>query len=75
MKNYGFQQSNSDNTLFLKRQLGKVMALIVYLDDMIITGKDLEEILRLQKQLAIEFEMKILGGLKYFMGIEVARSE
>ena len=58
MKNYGFQQSNSDHTLFLKRQLGKVMALTVYLDDMIITGKDLEEILRLQQQLAIEFEMK-----------------
>ena len=75
MKNYGFQQRNSDDTLFLKRQLGKVMALTVYLDDMIIIGNDLEEILRLQKQLAIEFEMKKLGGLKYFMGIEVARSE
>ena len=75
MKNYGFQQRNSDDTLFLKRQLGKVMALTIYLDDMIITGNDLEEILRLQKQLAIEFEMKKLGGLKYFMGIEVARSE
>ena len=43
--------------------------------NMIITTNDPEEILRLQKQLATEFEMKILGGLKYFMGIEVARSE
>ena len=38
--------------------------LIVYVDDMIITGDDAEEILRLQEQLSAEFEMKHLGGLK-----------
>jgi hypothetical protein len=40
MKKYGFQQSNSDHTLFLKHKLGKVTALIVYVDDIIITGDD-----------------------------------
>ena len=49
--------------------------LIVYVDDMIITGDDAEEISRLQEQLSAEFEMKHLGGLKYFLGIEVARSK
>ncbi|KAL6311416.1 hypothetical protein AAG906_035499 [Vitis piasezkii] len=71
---YGFQQSNSDHTLFLKHQVGKITALIVYVDDMIIIGDDIEEISRLQEQLSTEFEMKNLGGLKYFLGIEVARS-
>lgn len=75
MKKYGFQQSNADHTLFLKHRHGKVTALIVYVDDMIITGDDSEEIAKLQKQLATEFEMKNLGGLKYFLGIEVARSK
>lgn len=74
MRKYGFQQSNSDHTLFLKHRLGKITALIVYVDDMIITGDDVEEISRLQDQLSTEFEMKNLGGLKYFLGIEVARS-
>ena len=41
---------------------------------MVIIGDDIEEISRLQGQLASEFEMKNLGGLKYFLGIEVARS-
>ncbi len=75
MKKYGYTQSNSDHTLFLKHRLGKVTALIIYVDDMIITGDDVVEISKLQKQLATEFEMKRLGGLKYFLGIEVARSK
>jgi hypothetical protein len=75
MKTYGYNQSNSDHTLFLKRQLGKVTALIIYVDDMIITSNESEEISRLQKLLATKFEMKDLRGLKYFLGIEVARSK
>lgn len=74
MRKYGYRQSNSDHTLFLKHRQSKVTALIVYVDDMIITGDDADEISRLQEQLSTEFEMKNLGGLKYFLGIEVARS-
>lgn len=54
MRKYGFTQSNSDHTLFLKHRLGKVTTLIIYVDD-------IEEISRLQGQLANEFEMKNLG--------------
>ena len=75
MRKYGYRQSNSDHTLSLKHRQSKVTALIVYLDDMIITGDDAKEISRLQEQLSAEFEMKHLGGLKYFLGIEVARSK
>jgi hypothetical protein len=41
---------------------------------MIITGDDEEEIERLQEQLSTEIEMKNLGELKYFLGIELSRS-
>ncbi|XP_016647120.1 PREDICTED: uncharacterized mitochondrial protein AtMg00810-like [Prunus mume] len=44
-------------------------------DDIIVTGNDTEEQLKLQKYLSQEFEMKDLGDLKYFLGIEVARSK
>jgi hypothetical protein len=75
MRKYGYKSSNSNHTLFLKHRLGKVTSLIIYVDNMIITRDDSEEISRLRKQLATKFEMKNLGGLKYFLGIEVARSK
>lgn len=74
MKAFGFCQSNSDHTLFLKKQQGRITALIVYVDDMVLTGNDVEEMERLQEYLSKEFEMKDLGSLKYFLGIEVSRS-
>lgn len=75
MKKCGYRQSNSDHTLFLKRQQNRVTCLVIYVDDMIITGNDDEEIINLKKQLSEEFEMKDLGLLKYFLGIEVLRSK
>ncbi|CAL9030081.1 unnamed protein product [Prunus brigantina] len=75
MKKFGYVQSNSDHTLFLKRHKGKLTALIIYVDDMIVTGDDQAEMQNLQKYLASEFEMKSFGDLKYFLGIEVARSK
>lgn len=56
MRKYGYHQSNCDHTLFLKHQQSKVTTLIVYVDDMIITGNDADEISRLQEQLSSEFE-------------------
>lgn len=74
MRKHEFSQSNSNHTLFLKQNKGKTMALIIYIDDMIVTSNDKEEILELQKYLTDEFKMKDFGRLKYFLGIEVYRS-
>ena len=72
MRAFGYRQSNSDHTLFLKKQHGKITTLIVYVDDMVVTGNDPEERKALQNYLSREFEMKDLGSLKYFLGIEVS---
>ena len=52
MKTFGYRQSNSDHTLFIKRNQGKITALIVYVDDMIVTGDDPKEMEALQKYLS-----------------------
>lgn len=59
-----YQQCQTDHTLFVKRKSGGKMAiLIVYVDDIILTGDDSEEILNLKKLLATKFEIKDLGIL------------
>ncbi|XP_020415669.1 uncharacterized protein LOC109948138 [Prunus persica] len=74
MKNFGYIQSNAYHTSFFKRDGRRLTALIVYVDDIVVTGNDTGEQLKLQKYLSQEFEMKDLGDLKYFLRIEVARS-
>ncbi|KAE8665999.1 CBS domain-containing protein CBSCBSPB3 [Hibiscus syriacus] len=76
MTQNGFKQSQADHTLFRKiTPSGKITLLIVYVDDMIITGSDIEEIEKLKMNLAKEFETKDLGSMRYFLGMKVARSE
>ena len=71
-----YRQSLSDHTLFIKHShQGKITALIVYVDDVVVSGDDQEEIIGLKAYLAREFEIKDLGKLWYVLGIEVARSK
>ncbi|XP_019052177.1 PREDICTED: uncharacterized protein LOC109114282, partial [Nelumbo nucifera] len=44
-------------------------------DDIVVTSSDIEEVSALKKFLNSEFEIKYLGKLRYFLGIEVARSK
>ncbi|XP_048139417.1 uncharacterized mitochondrial protein AtMg00810-like [Rhodamnia argentea] len=74
MVSVGYKQSNADHTLFVKKSGAKISILIVYVDDIVVTGNDNDEIGRLKKFLGQEFEIKDLGKLRYFLGIEVARS-
>ena len=58
----------------MQAKLGKVRTLLVYVDNIIVTGNDTKRREALKKCLVKEFEIKDLGKLKYFLGIEVAHS-
>ena len=53
---------------------GQCIYLIVYVDDIIITGSDQDGIQKLKQHIFSHFQTKDLGKLKYFLGIEVAQS-
>jgi hypothetical protein len=72
----GYSQCQADHTLFIKSSPeNKKAILIVYVDDIILTGDYREELVKLKTLLAKEFEIKDLGYLRYFLGMEVARSK
>ncbi|KAL3720355.1 hypothetical protein ACJRO7_005217 [Eucalyptus globulus] len=72
MERLGFVYSPYDNALFVQRTSRGSILLLLYVDDMIITGDDYEGITKLQLYLSQQFEMKDLGRLSYFLGLEVA---
>jgi hypothetical protein len=45
--------------------------LLLYVDDMLITGDNSEHISHVKQHLSKEFQMSDLGPLSYFLGIEV----
>ena len=72
----GYSQCQGDDTLFVKFSSDKRRAIIiVYVDDIILIGDYKEELGRLRHFLSKEFEIKDLGNLKYFLGMEIARSK
>jgi hypothetical protein len=53
---------------------GSFIAVLIYVDDVIIRRTDITRISILKMYLDANFQIKDLGNLKYFLGIEVARS-
>jgi hypothetical protein len=70
----GFQPSTHESALFIRRTSQGLVLILLYVDDMIITGSDSTAIDEVKRHLFHEFEMKDLGPLRYFLGIEVASS-
>ncbi|CAL1410196.1 unnamed protein product [Linum trigynum] len=70
----GFQRSNADYSLFVRRSHGTYVVALIYVDDVILAGDDSVFIQQVKDTLHRQFGIKNLGPLKYFLGIEVARS-
>ena len=65
-----FTKSKSDSNLYYKVEEGNPMILLLYVDDLFVTGMD-GLIADTKRNLATEFEMKDLGMMHYFLGMEV----
>ncbi|CAM8945952.1 unnamed protein product [Rhodiola kirilowii] len=71
---YGFIQSPNDHSLFTLAKGDDFIILLVYVDDIVLTGTSASLIQAIKAYIHSEFRIKDLGLLKYFLGIEVARS-
>lgn len=71
---FGFQFNSHDEAIFVRQSDGGILLLLVYVDNVTITGNDIEEITNPKQYLIGLFEMKDLHFLHYFLGIEVSSS-
>ena len=70
----GYMASHCDSALFLRRIDKGTILLLLYVDDMIITGDDFSGIQELKDFLSQQFEMNDLIHLSYFLGFEITHS-
>ena len=66
----GFTKSKGDSNLYFKVEDRRPVMLLLYVDDLFLTGEN-ELIADAKSRLAAEFEMKDLGMMHYFLGVEV----
>ncbi|KNA13496.1 hypothetical protein SOVF_116290 [Spinacia oleracea] len=71
---FGYIQSKADYSLFTKTTQHDMTIILVYVDDLLISGSIEEDIRALKDMMSNTFHMKDLGELKYFLGLEIDRT-
>lgn len=70
----GFKRSTSDFSLFHQTNGGQILLVLVYVDDILITGDDGVAVASLIQTLNAQFALKVLGDVSFFLGIEVSKN-
>ena len=70
----GFVISKFNSSVFIRQGQNGPVNILLYIDDLVIVNANLEEINSVKSLLAASFDMKDLGDLHYFLGIEVIRT-
>jgi hypothetical protein len=70
----GFDRCHSDPTVYTQKHGTDLLILVLYVDDLILTGSSSSMIQSIQQALMGQFEMTDLGLLHYFLGLQVLQS-
>ena len=75
LRGLNFQRCSKEPSLYRKEENKSLLVVVVYVDDLLVTGSSLEVIQEFKREMATKFEMSDLGKLTYYLGIEVYQGE
>jgi hypothetical protein len=71
----GFTRCPYDQSLFYRQQSSDVLLLLIYVDDILLTGSSPSQISAFITHLSSVFRMKDLGDVHYFLGLQITRTD
>ena len=71
----GFTRGQAEQTLFIKREDGKLIFAQVYVDDIIFGSTKDELAHNFSKLMQVKFEMSMIGKLNHFLGLQICQQE
>jgi hypothetical protein len=75
MQRHGYSKCNANHCCYFKKFESSYIILLLYVDDMLVVGSDMDEIQKLKKQLSSEFDMKDLGATKQILGMRINKDK
>jgi hypothetical protein len=71
----GFSRCHSDSNVYTKKVNDHLLILVLYVDDLILTGSDPKLLNHVKSSLKQQFKMINLGHLHYFLGLQVLQTK
>ena len=75
LRGLNFHRCSKEPSLYRKEMNNELLVVVVYVDDLLVTGTSLKLIDVFKQEMATKFEMSDLGMLTYYLGIEVIQKE
>ena len=72
---WGFQVSCADNSMFFLHTTKDVLILLIYIDDILVTGSDPHRVFSFASRPNATFAFRDLGRFHYFLGLEIIQAE
>jgi hypothetical protein len=73
IKGFGFVQNTEESCIYKKMSGSSVSFLVLYVDDILLIGNDVQILISMKEYLNINFLMKDMGEAAYILGIKIYR--
>ena len=69
----GFVRSRVDHCVYSRQVGNQFIYVVLYADDMLLVGNNMDVIKEVKSQLSSKFDMKDLGSANFILGMEIKR--